>query len=299
MDMINVTDTFHVTPFENISGEEEDELEEEEEDNLADDEYSEEEEELDEDELDELDELEEEDDLNVSSSSEYSSILSEEEEEEDEEEPTKIKFVSIEGNIGSGKTTLIHNLKEKYKDREDILFLEEPIDIWNLIQDKNGKTVLEYFYGDLGKYAFPFQVMAYTTRLQLMQETIANASPKVKVVVMERSLEADANIFAKMLYEEGIMNTIEYQIYSLMTENNWEDYGVDGIIWLQTEPEECYSRVKLRNREGEEGIDLGYLRKCHQYHLEWLGANLGFVCNIGEEDDSLELDLEKIDNYLF
>jgi deoxyadenosine/deoxycytidine kinase len=292
MDMINVTDTLHVTPFENISGEEEDELEEEdEEDNLADDEYSEEEE-------DEKEEEEEEDDLNVSSSSEYSSILSE---EEDEEEPTKIKFVSIEGNIGSGKTTLIYKLKEKYKDREDILFLEEPIDIWNLIQDKNGKTVLEYFYGDLGKYAFPFQVMAYTTRLQLMKETIANASPKVKVVVMERSLEADANIFAKMLYEEGIMNTIEYQIYSLMTENNWEDYGVDGIIWLQTEPEECYSRVKLRNREGEEGIDLGYLRKCHQYHLEWLGANLGFVCNIGDSSshDSLELDLEKIDNYLF
>jgi deoxyadenosine/deoxycytidine kinase len=215
--------------------------------------------------------------------------------------PTKIKFISIEGNIAAGKTTLIRGLKEKYKNRDDILFLEEPVDIWNTIKDKNGKTILQYFYKDLAKYAFAFQVMAYTTRLQLIKETIANASPKVKVVVMERSLEADANIFAKMLHEEGIMNTIEHQVYSLMTKNNLEDYGVDGIIWLHTEPDECYSRVRIRNREGEEGIDLGYLRKCHQYHLEWLGANLGFVCNIGEggEGDSLESDLEKIHNYLF
>ena len=300
MDMIDVTDTLHVKPFELVSGslEEDSSLEDEdlEEDSSLEDE------DLEDEDLEEDSSLEDEDleeDLEVSSSS-YSSILSYEEEEEDEEdeEPTKIKFVSIEGNIGSGKTTLIHKLKEKYKDREDILFLEEPINIWNLIQDKNGKTVLEYFYEDLGKYAFPFQVMAYTTRLQLMKETITNASPKIKIVVMERSLEADSNIFAKMLYEEGVLNTIEYQIYSLMTENDWKDYGVDGIIWLHTEPEECYSRVQIRKREGEEGINLGYLKKCHQYHLEWLGANLGFVCNIGESSQD-SLDLEKIDNYLF
>ena len=179
------------------------------------------------------------------------------------------------------------------------MFLEEPIDIWNTIQDEKGKNILQYFYEDLGKYAFPFQVMAYTTRLNLIKNTIANASDQVKVIIMERSLEADANIFAKMLYEEGVLNTIEYQIYSLMTEINGEeeeDYGVDGIIWLRTEPEECYSRIQNRNRKGETGIDLGYLRKCHQYHLEWLDADLGFVCSIGSTTD---LDLEKIDNYLF
>ena len=176
------------------------------------------------------------------------------------------------------------------------MFLEEPIDIWNTIQDAKGKNILQYFYEDLGKYAFPFQVMAYTTRLNLIKETIENASKTVKVIVMERSLEADANIFAKMLYEEGVLNTMEYQIYSLMTRDNWEDYGVDGIIWLRTEADECHSRIQGRKREGEERIDLGYLRKCQQYHLEWLSADLGFVCSIGGEDELL--DLENIDNYL-
>ena len=326
--IVNFTDIIHINPFENVSMEadsdldskdsEDSDLEEEEEENsdleeedeedsdLEEEENSWEDEEKENSDLEEEEEEEEEEDV----SSEYSSIISYDLGEEDlqkedlQNKKQKIKFVSLEGNIAAGKTTLIRRLKEKYQDREDILFLEEPIDIWNIIQDKNGKTILQYFYKDLAKYAFSFQVLAYTTRLQLMKDTIANASPKVKVVVMERSLEADTNIFAKMLYEEGIMNTIEYQVYSLMTENNWEDYGVDGIIWLHTDPDECYSRVRIRNREGEEGLDLGYLRKCHQYHLEWLGANLGFVCNIGESESegdssSLELDLEKIDNYLF
>ena len=213
-----------------------------------------------------------------------------------EEFPTKIRLVSIEGNIGAGKTTLINNLKKKYPNRDDILFLEEPIDVWNTIQDEKGKNILQNFYENLGKYAFTFQVMAYTTRLQLMKKTIANAPRTVKVIVMERSLEADANIFAKMLYEEGVMGRMDYQIYSLMTRDNWDDYGVDGIIWLRTDARECYSRIQGRNREGEEGIDLAYLRKCEQYHLEWLSADLGFVCDIGGED--LETDLEKIEKYL-
>ena len=222
-------------------------------------------------------------------------------ENEDDDEYNKIRLVSIEGNIGAGKSTLIQKLQEKYKDRSDILFIQEPIDIWNTIKDNTGKNILQYFYENLGKYAFAFQIMAYTTRLNLIKETIRNASKKVKVIVMERSLEADSNIFAKMLFEDGVMNTIEYQIYNLMGKDNWNDYGVDGIIWLRTDPDESYSRIQHRNREGEQGINLEYLRKCHQYHLEWLSADMGFVCDIGNSSDpkGLELDLEKIDNYLF
>jgi deoxyadenosine/deoxycytidine kinase len=254
------------------------------------------------------DESEEEEEEKESEEEEEEEEEKKEEEEEEEKEYHRPRLVSIEGNIGAGKTTLICSLKEKYQDREDILFLEEPVDIWNTIQDKNEKTILQYFYEDLGKYAFPFQVMAYITRLQLIKNTIENASEKVKVIVMERSLEADTNIFAKMLYEEWVLNTIEYQVYSLLTENKENEYyGIDGIIWLRTEPEECYHRVLERNRKGEQGLDLEYLRKCHQYHLEWLDADLGFTCNIGGGYNSSsssssflnDSDLEKIDRFLF
>jgi len=50
-------------------------------------------------------------------------------------------IISIEGNIGSGKSTLMENLKEYYKDNNEIIFLREPVDEWSLIKDSNGITI--------------------------------------------------------------------------------------------------------------------------------------------------------------
>ena len=43
-----------------------------------------------------------------------------------------------------------------------------------------------------------------------------------------------------------------------------------AIIYLRCSPELCLKRIKQRNREGEEGIPLAYLRKVHERHEEWL-----------------------------
>ena len=110
-------------------------------------------------------------------------------------------IISIEGNIGAGKSTMVNKLKTRYADRPDIVFLQEPVDAWsNITQD--GKTMLELFYDHQNKYSFAFQVMAYTSRLRMIKDEIDKAvhgETQVKTVVMERSLEADRFIFAKML----------------------------------------------------------------------------------------------------
>jgi len=87
---------------------------------------------------------------------------------------------------------------------------------------------------------------------------------------------------------------VEYEIYLQMSTEALKEYGVDGIIWLDTDYEECFRRVESRGREGESSLEIGYLRKCGEYHVEWLGADLGFVCRI----DGSSVDLEKVDNYL-
>ena len=56
-------------------------------------------------------------------------------------------IVSIEGNIGSGKSTLIEHLKKNYR-RKDIVYLEEPVKEWSNIKDKNGTNILVKFYED-------------------------------------------------------------------------------------------------------------------------------------------------------
>ena len=55
-------------------------------------------------------------------------------------------IISIEGNIGSGKSTLVSELEKYFKDNNKIGFLQEPVDIWNTIKDENGTTILEKFY---------------------------------------------------------------------------------------------------------------------------------------------------------
>jgi deoxyadenosine/deoxycytidine kinase len=82
------------------------------------------------------------------------------------------RIISIEGNIGSGKSTLLNHLKEALKDRDDVIFLKEPVDEWESIKDKEGKTMLQKFYADQARYSFAFQMMAYISRLALLKAAV-------------------------------------------------------------------------------------------------------------------------------
>ena len=207
------------------------------------------------------------------------------------------RLVSIEGNIGAGKSTLIQKLKQKHKNNKRILFLQEPVGLWeNFIEKKTSKNILQKFYENPTKYAFAFQIMAFHTRQKIIQEAIINADYSVETIVMERSLDADHRIFANMLHEQGHMEDLEYQIYCYASQAGLKRFGVSGIIWLQVEPEECYRRIQNRNRKGESDISMDYLRKCEECHKEWLGADLGFSCDI--DGMNPETDLEKIEKYL-
>ena len=113
-------------------------------------------------------------------------------------------IVSIEGNIGSGKSTLLANLREIYKEDADIVFLNEPVDEWGKITDENGVTILEKFYADQEKYSFPFQMMAYVSRLKVLRDALKDidrTQNRQIVIITERSLYTDKMVFAKMLYD--------------------------------------------------------------------------------------------------
>jgi deoxyadenosine/deoxycytidine kinase len=202
---------------------------------------------------------------------------------------TNPRIITLEGNIGAGKTTLLNALQEKYKDRTDVLFLLEPVDSWKEIQ-QNGKNILELFYAKKATYGFAFQVLAFQSRLQLIRE--ACKRPNIRLIIMERSLDADYYVFAKMLYEEGFLEDCEYEIYKRMAKYEREQYMSDGIVWLRESPKTCMERVGLRARKGEERISLEYLEKCDQYHQEWLGADLGFVF-------TWDGNYDKLDRFLF
>ena len=184
------------------------------------------------------------------------------------------RIISIEGNIGTGKSTLLANLKTQIMNQYPenagkILFLEEPVDIWERFRDDNGLTILEKFYTNQPRYAFTFQVMAYISRMSLLKNAIKN-NPQCETIIIERSLCADKNIFMDMLHDDGIVENIEYNIYKEWYHEFIGEYRMDAVIYLDSTPDICYSRIARRNRQGEGGIPLEYLTKCFNYHQRWL-----------------------------
>jgi deoxyadenosine/deoxycytidine kinase len=187
-------------------------------------------------------------------------------------------IISIEGNIGAGKTTILEELKTRMGDSSYIIFVKEPVDIWETVRDEDGKTILEKFYEDSKKYAFQFQVMALTTRLSLIRNTIRE-NPDCKVIICERSVDADMQIFAKMLYADGIISYIDYKIYCLLAKEHSHDFVVDGYVYINADAEVCHNRVTKRSRTGESQIELAYLQKCKKYHDDWLENYTEWDCN--------------------
>lgn len=174
------------------------------------------------------------------------------------------QIISIEGNIGSGKSTILNSLKQHFKENKNIIFLQEPVAEWDKIRDKNNITILSKFYENQKKYSFSFQMMAYISRLSLLKDTIEK-NPE-SIIITERCLNTDRHVFAKMLYDSGNLEDIEYQIYLQWFDHFSNIMKIQKIIYLKTDPKTCHSRINKRNRDGESNISIDYLENCHNYH---------------------------------
>lgn len=196
------------------------------------------------------------------------------------EKPTRI--ISLDGNIGVGKTTLLKTIKERFP---QIMVVEEPVDVWTTLKDAEGKNLLELFYGDKRRWAFSFQQAAMLSRLLLLQKAIAEAMPG-QIILSERSVLTDRFVFADMLQQAGDMNPLEWTLY----QNWYQAFGstlpMAGILYINTSVETAYARIKSRGRPGEDEISKGYLEALDQQHRAWIANTLLLKQEISTEPDT-------------
>jgi deoxyadenosine/deoxycytidine kinase len=113
-------------------------------------------------------------------------------------------------------------------------------------------------------------MMAYISRLSVIKNAIQKHPGCV--FISERCLYTDKHVFAKMLYDTGKIEDVNYQIYNEWFDTFVDEFVISHIIYVKTSPDICYSRVKSRSRDGEDSIPVEYLQDCHGYHTNMMKA---------------------------
>jgi len=208
----------------------------------------------------------------------------------------KASIISIEGNIGSGKSTLMAELRRAFADLPHVVFLQEPVDDWNTVRDEDGRTMLEKFYGDQERYSFSFQMMAYISRLATIRA--ATRDNPGCVFISERCLHTDKYVFAKMLYDDNKIESVDYQIYNKWFDTFIDDFEVTNLVYIKATADMCLERVAKRGRDGEGGIPLAYLQACGEYHDNMMKE---MNCDVHVLDGNVNITThpDVIDNWVF
>lgn len=155
--------------------------------------------------------------------------------------------ISIEGNISSGKSTLLSRIQQ---DLRIPVFLE-PLHSW---------TLLDKFYKDSERYGFAFNTQVLMSMFQWKNNDYNS--------IYERSPYSCRYVFTELQYEQKKMSKEELDLFdSLFSMLKWEQ---DIIIYIRTTPEICYKRMHIRNRGCEEKVSLQYLQEIDRKHCDML-----------------------------
>ena len=155
-------------------------------------------------------------------------------------------IISIDGNIGTGKSSVMNSLQEG----EDIMKENEPVDQWT--------PWLGLFYEDMEGRQLGFQFKILMSYYKVLMDY-----PITKNLVIERTPFTAWNIFAK---ETPFLDEHERDLLrEYVMEFGWlPDYW----IYLQCDPAISYGRISKRGREEEKGVSLDYIRLLHEKHEE-------------------------------
>lgn len=163
--------------------------------------------------------------------------------------------VSIEGNISSGKSTLLRYFQEK----TDYLVLDEPVDKWSNVGEVN---LLREYYREPWRFAYILQNYIFET-----QEEQHYLLPRL----IGRSIFSTRWCFTELLYNEQLLSELEYNLLNIKFQSAVTRIREpDIVVYLRCDPTEALNRIRERARLGEEEIDLRYLQRLHEEHEKWL-----------------------------
>jgi deoxyadenosine/deoxycytidine kinase len=152
--------------------------------------------------------------------------------------------VSIEGNIGSGKSSVLAALATALP---DCPVFAEPVDEWT--------DLLDIFYASPAEWG-----LAFSLKVLLSFRKPA----KHDTCLIERSPLACRHVFSQLLYNDGSLTQHEWDLFK-----EYFDllaWTPDVIVYIDTPVDLCMERIQVRGRTAEKSLDAEYLNRIeHQY----------------------------------
>jgi len=162
------------------------------------------------------------------------------------------QFITIEGNIGAGKTTLAHLLSKHYNAR---LILEQFAD----------NPFLAKFYENPSQYAFPLELFFMAERFKQLKEFLQQKD-------MFQNLTLSDYLFTKcLLFAKVNLSEDEFRLYQRIFEIiHQQVIQPDLLIYLHAPVNKLQVNIKKRNRSYEQKIPDEYLFSIQETYTHYI-----------------------------
>jgi 2-amino-4-hydroxy-6-hydroxymethyldihydropteridine diphosphokinase len=168
------------------------------------------------------------------------------------------QYLTIEGNIGAGKTSLAHLIAEEFNAK---LVLERFAD----------NPFLPKFYEDMERYAFPLEMSFLADRYQRLQDDIGQLDLFKDFVV------SDYDVFKSLIFAQVTLQEDEYKLYKKVFDIMYRDLPKPGLyVYLYQNTERLLENIRKRGRDYEQKIPAEYLNKINKGYLQFIKAQSDF-----------------------
>ena len=181
----------------------------------------------------------------------------------------KYNYVAIEGNIGSGKTSLSNLMSDEFNAK---IVLERFAD----------NPFLPKFYEDQERFSFPLEMSFLADRYQQLTDDLAQFD------LFKNFIVSDYYIFKSLIFAQVTLQKEEYALYRKMFDIMYKEISKpDLYIYLYQNTDRLLENIKKRGRVYEQNIEASYLQKIH----------IGYINFIKTEQDlnTLIIDVSELD----
>lgn len=164
--------------------------------------------------------------------------------------PTDINYLAIAGNIGAGKSTLTRLLADHFK--------------WTpYFESVDDNPYLADFYEDMKRWSFNLQIYFLSSRFQNQVDILGGG----RNFIQDRTIYEDVEIFAKNLYEMGLMEQRDYDNYRALFNVLMQFIRPpDLLVYLKADVSTLVRQITSRGRAFENSIRIDYLERLNQHY---------------------------------